>query len=87
MPSKQAGLVLKISVSGNQGPKDRPSYALDSEDACAVARQLMIEFGSEAASVALGRADQALDADDGEGFQVWLDIAAAIQDFATRSDG
>ena len=87
MRSKQAGHDLKRSAIGIQGPKNRPSGALDSKDPCSVAREMMIEFGPEAAGVALGRADRALDANDGEGFQVWLDVAAAIQDIATRSDG
>ena len=86
MPSKQVGHDLKRSVIANQGPRDRSSDMLDSEDPCAIAREMIIEFGAEAAGVALGRADRALDADDGEGFQVWLDIAAAIQDFSARSD-
>ncbi len=86
MPSKQSGHDLKRSVIGNRGPLNRASALQNPQDPCATAREMMIEFGPEAAGVALSRADQALDSDDGEGFQVWLDIAAAIQDFSTRSD-
>ena len=86
MTSKQVGRDLKRSVLGDKGRKQRPSDLLYSKDTCSVARELMIEYGPEAPGIALTRADQALDADDGEGFQVWLEVAAAIQDFVTRSD-
>ena len=78
---------LKRSAIGSQGQKMRPSGLRHSQDSCSAAREMMIEFGPEAADVALARADQSLDEGDGEGFQIWLDVAAAIQGFATRSDG
>lgn len=86
MTSKQAGQELGSPIA-SQGPIDRQGDFPFSQEPCSVARKLMIEFGPEAAGIALARADQALDADDGERFQVWLEIAAAIQDFETRSDG
>ena len=87
MTAKQVGRVRQRSAIENPGPTTGAGDVLHSEDPCSVAQEMMIEFGPEAAGIALDRADQALDAGDGEGFQVWLDVAAAIQGFATRSDG
>ena len=80
-------MTLKRSTTRPQGPTRGSHDAPHSMDPCIVARELMIEFGSEAVGIALGRADRALDADDGEGFQVWLDVAAAIQHFDTLRNG
>ena len=87
MTSKQAGHDLKRVAIGKQGPTGGSRDAQHSEDPRIVARELMIEFGPEAVGIALGRAERALDADDGEGFQVWLDVVAAIQHFEALRGG